>query len=64
MSNQIAVSVRTAADLTDISETTIRAAINEQKLPAFRVGRSIRIKVADLDAWVDRLVRVGSEDDR
>lgn len=60
----LAVSVRSAAQLTEISETTIREAINKQALPAFRVGRSIRIKVADLESWLDGLVRVGSEEDR
>lgn len=61
---QIAVSVKTAAALTDLSETTIRDAIDRQELPAYRVGRSIRIKVSDLEAWIDGLVRVGSEEDR
>lgn len=60
----ISVSVRTAATMTEISETTIRDAINKQALPAFRVGRQIRIKVTDLDSWLDSLVRVGSEDDQ
>lgn len=61
---QLAVSIRTAASMTDISETTIREAINKQILPAHRVGRSIRILVADLEDWLKSLVRVGSEDDR
>lgn len=60
----IAVSVRTAAQLTEISETTIRDAINRQSLPAYRVGRAIRIRVSDLNEWVGSLTRVGSEDDR
>lgn len=64
MNGQIAVSVKTAAALTDTSETTIRGAINKQALPAFRVGVGIRIKVADLEAWVDSLTRVGGEDDQ
>lgn len=63
MNGQIAVSVKTAAALVDVSETTLRAAIDSQGLPAYRVGRSIRIKVSDLEEWVDNLVRVGSEDD-
>lgn len=62
--NAIAVSVKTAAALLDVSESTIREAINKQQIPAFRVGRSPRIKVADLDAWCDAQPRVGSEDDR
>lgn len=60
----LAVSIRNAAQMTDISETTIREAINKQKLPAFRVGRSIRILTSDLEGWLKTLVRVGSEDDR
>lgn len=64
MTSRIAVAVKTAAAMTDLSETTIRDAIDRQVLPAYRVGRSIRIKVTDLEAWVDALVRVGSEDDR
>lgn len=59
----LAVSVRTAASLTEISETTIRDAINKQQLPAYRVGRQIRIQTADLQAWLDSLVRVGSDED-
>ena len=60
----LAVSVKTAGQMTDLNESTIRGAINRQALPAYRVGRAIRIKVSDLEAWVDGLVRVGSEDDR
>lgn len=59
----LSVSVRTAAQLTEISETTIRDAINKQALPAHRVGRSIRILTSDLEQWLRTLVRVGSEDD-
>lgn len=60
----IAVAVKTAAAMTDLSESTIREAIDKGALPAYRVGRSIRIKVSDLEDWIDGLVRVGSEDDR
>lgn len=55
----LAVKIRTAAAMTEISETTIREAINKQELPAFRVGREIRVKIADLEAWIDSLQRVG-----
>lgn len=63
MTAQISLSVKTAAAATDVSETTIRDAINKQVLPAYRVGRAVRIRVADLEAWVDSLPRVGSEED-
>jgi excisionase family DNA binding protein len=64
MTGQIAVAVKTAAALTDLSESTIREAINKQVLPAYRVGRTIRVKVSDLEEWLATLTRVGSEDDR
>lgn len=50
--------------LFDLSETTIREAINRQELPAYRTGRAIRIAADDLDQWFRGLVCVGSEDDR
>lgn len=59
----IAVSVKTAAALTDLSETTIRQAIEKKRLPAYRVGRSPRILYSDLEQWISAGVRVGSEDD-
>lgn len=62
MTVQIAVAIKTAAAMTDLSEHTIREAINKQKLPAYRVGRAIRVKVTDLETWVDTLVRVGKEE--
>lgn len=61
---QLAVSVRTAAGITELSETTLRDAIDRQELPAYRVGRAIRIRVRDLEEWISSLTRVGSEEDR
>lgn len=58
----VAVSVKTAAAMTEVSETTLRAEIEAQRLPAYRVGRAIRIRVADLEEWVRSLTRVGQED--
>lgn len=64
MSAPIAASVKTAAVMTDLSEASIREAINKQELPAYRVGRAIRITTADLEAWLTSRTRVGSEDDQ
>lgn len=61
---QIAASVRTLAAMFDISESTVREAINKQELPAYRVGRAIRVFVDDGKQWMAGLTRVGSEDDR
>lgn len=63
MTSPIAVAVKTAAAMTDLSETTLRDAISKNQLPAYRVGRAIRVKVDDLEAWLSSLTRVGSEDD-
>ncbi|GAB3253271.1 hypothetical protein GCM10027425_12410 [Alteromonas gracilis] len=64
MPHQIAVQVKTAAALTDLSEATIREAINKEELPAYRVGRAIRILAGDLEDWLRSQVRVGSEEHR
>lgn len=64
MSGQIAVAVKTAAALTDLSESTIREAIDKQELPAYRVGRAIRILMPDLEQWIAGQIRVGSEEDQ
>lgn len=61
---QIAASVKTLAAMFDVSETTVRDAINQQELPAYRVGRAIRVLVDDARQWFAGLTRVGSEDDR
>lgn len=60
----LAVSVGTAADMLDLSESTIRKAIDQGALPAFRVGRAVRIFVSELEAWAKALTVVGSENDR
>lgn len=62
--SQQAYSVRSAAGAYDVSETTLREAINRQELPAFRVGRAIRVDADDLKTWFRGLTRVGSEDDQ
>lgn len=58
-----ALSVKSAAAELDVSKDVIYEAIHKQKLPAYRVGRAIRIEKSDLMDWFRSLVRVGSEDD-
>lgn len=60
----LALSVKSAAAELEVSESTIRKAVNKQEIPAYRVGRTIRIDRGDLSDWFRSLVRVGSEDDR
>lgn len=60
---QLAVSVKTAARITDFSTTFVWAAVNKQHLPAYRVGgTAVRILIDDLQSWLTR-VRHNSEDD-
>lgn len=62
MTREIAVSVRPAAAIADVSESTIREAISKHELPAYRVGNSIRVVWADLDRWLrGQAPRVASE---
>lgn len=60
---QHASSVRTAAAAYEVSETVLREAITKQQLPAYRIGRAIRVNAVDLAEWFRGLTRVGSEDD-
>jgi len=49
---RIATSVAGAASTFGMSEGTIRAAIRENKLPSYLVGRRRVLLIADLLAWV------------
>lgn len=51
--DRLAVSVDEAARMVGLSSQTIRQEVNTLRLPASRIGRTIRIKVADLNAWLD-----------
>lgn len=46
---RLSVSIDTAAELHNVSTKTIRRAIERGDLPAYRIGRAIRIKATDLD---------------
>lgn len=58
----VALSVKTAAAETDLAEGAIREAINRGELPAYRVGRFIRIDRDELRDWLHSRPRVGAED--
>jgi excisionase family DNA binding protein len=50
LAHKRAVDINFAAEYLDISTQSVRRRIADGKLKAFRVGRSIRIDMADLDA--------------
>lgn len=47
------LTVKRAAYLASVSEATIRRAIREGRLPFVRIGRSIRIRSDDFDAFME-----------
>jgi len=54
MSNtpSILMSIKTASQETDLSEATIRKAINEGKLKAIYVGSVLRLRPSDIEEWI------------
>ncbi|MBI4816660.1 MAG: excisionase family DNA-binding protein [Deltaproteobacteria bacterium] len=57
---QLGLSTRECASRVGVHDFTIRRAIWDGQLAHFRVGRAVRIRPADLAAWVDGLVRGGA----
>ena len=58
MTERLLISIAEAAYMTDLSPDFIRAAIRRLELPAVKAGRAHRIRVADLETWIDTLERV------
>ena len=52
----ILMSIKTAAQETDLSESTIRKAINENKLKVIRVGSMLRLRPVDINEWIENQV--------
>jgi excisionase family DNA binding protein len=52
--NPLAVRIETASKIIDTSPATITYWVRTGRLPAHKVGRSYRILLADLKAFVDR----------
>ncbi len=52
------LTVQGAADLLEVDARTVYRLIERDGLPAFKVGRQWRMRVSDLDTWIDDQVRV------
>ena len=61
MSDQHAISVKTAAARYGVGEDAIRGAINRRELRAKKVGRNLRIEVGALAEWFDGLADASPE---
>lgn len=46
--------LRECAAIANVSERTVRRAINAGDLRAHRIGRSIRVAKTDFTAWIER----------
>lgn len=51
-SDRLLVRVSTAAQMLDISKSTLYALIGQGKIPVVRLGKSLRISVAWLQQWI------------
>ena len=47
------VTLATAAHETGITRKRLRAAINYGSLPAYQVGAWLRVRLADIDRWLE-----------
>ena len=61
MTDQHAVSVKTAAGLYGLGTDAIYGAINRRELRAKKIGRNIRIDVEALREWFDGLADASPE---
>jgi excisionase family DNA binding protein len=50
--------VSAVADALDVSTKTVRRMISDGRIPALRVGRSVRIRVADLNRLINSRERI------
>ena len=51
-----------ACAVTGLSLSTIKRVIARHEIPALKIGRSVRIRRADLDAWLSALPTKGGDD--
>ncbi|AMS02653.1 excise [Gordonia phage Yvonnetastic] len=62
--DEIAVSIKRAAELLGVSQSHIRDEIRAGRIVARRIGtKMIRIKVSELEQYIDARPLVGDEED-
>jgi len=47
------LNIRQVADYLGIKVSTLYSLVEEKKIPHYRIGRQIRFKRSDIDAWMD-----------
>lgn len=58
---RLLVDLEDAADVLDVSVTSVKRLISRGELPAVKVGGATRVRTADLAGYVARLVPMNSE---
>lgn len=56
----LAVNVERAAQLVGVNRTTVHRLVVSGELTSFTIGRARRIRVADIEAWMERRVQADS----
>lgn len=49
---QVSITVQAGGDRHGLHPRTIRRAISAGELPGYKIGRALRVRVDELDAWV------------
>ena len=52
------LTVKAAADLLEVDQKTVYRLIERDGLPAFRVGRQWRLRLSDVEGWIEGQLRV------
>lgn len=47
--------IREVAEITHLSTTMVRRLVTNGELPAKRIGRCVRVRRVDLEAWIESL---------
>lgn len=56
MENQLCWTVEESARAVGISRSKLYAEIASGSMPVVRIGRSVRVRKSDLEAWIERHV--------
>lgn len=54
MSERLLITIREAAELLGLSESTVYRLAREDKIPVVRIGGSVRVNRRHLEAWIEQ----------
>lgn len=53
MSERLIITIREAAELLGLSESTVYRLARENRIPVVRIGASVRVNRRHLEAWIE-----------